>query len=128
MSFLSAVSLIFSVCSPKSLSFTSGQQQKSSAGDREGREAEAEPRKAQDCRMYHMLPRHSVCQCPSHHLKNTNDTPSFFTLDYYHSNTLFCITVWWRKAVSANHQVIPSPRQTYITMLLKLCIYTIMAA
>lgn len=40
MSFLSAVSLRFSVCSPHSLLLTSGRQQESDAGDRKRREAE----------------------------------------------------------------------------------------
>lgn len=66
MSFLSAVSFIFSVCSPRSLSFT-GRRQKSDAGDGKGWKAETERVEpaAQDRRMDHGLPRHSACQYPS---------------------------------------------------------------
>lgn len=110
MSFLSAVSFIFSVCSPRSLSFT-GRRQKSDAGDGKGWKAEpgrAEPM-AQDRTADHGLPRHSACQCPSRR-QNAGDTPSSFTLDCYHGDALFASSV--SLAVDVDHEETSSPRQT----------------
>lgn len=105
MSFLSAVSFIFSVCSPRSLSFT-GRRQKSDAGDGKGRKAEP---MAQDRTADRGLPRHSACQCPSRR-QNAGDTPSSFTLDCYHGDALFASSV--SPAVDADHEGTSSPRQT----------------
>lgn len=45
---------------------------------------------AQDHRTHRSFPRHPACQCPFCHFKhNTTDTPSSFTLDCYHGNSLF---------------------------------------
>lgn len=109
MSFLSTVSFIFSVCSPRSLSFT-GWRQKSDAGDGKGWKAEtgrAEPM-AQGRTTDHGLPRHAVCQCPSHR----QNTPSFFALDCYHGDTLFASSVSLKRAMDIDHEVASSPRQT----------------
>lgn len=108
MSFPSAVSLRFSVCSPYSLLLTSDRQQEHDAGDRKRREAATwwAAGMAQDHGTHRPLPRHSACQCPSHHFKrSTTDTPSSFTPGCYHSNSLFSSAVSQR-TVSANHQIL----------------------
>ncbi len=63
MSFLSAVSLRFSVCSSYSLPLTSGRQQESEAGDGKRRRAETwwAAGMAQDHRTHRSLARHSAC-------------------------------------------------------------------
>lgn len=93
MSFLSAVSFIFSVCSPRSLSFT-GRRQKSHAGDGKGWKAVAgwAAPMEQNLRTDRGLPRHSACQCPARR-QNAWDTPFSFTLDCYHGDALFASTV-----------------------------------
>lgn len=91
MSFLLAVSLTFSVCSRYSLPLTPGRQQESKRETGiEGKQRLGEQQEwHRTTERYRSLPCLSACQCPSRHLKHTTDTPSSFTLDCYHGNSLF---------------------------------------
>lgn len=111
MSFLSAVSLRFSVCSPYSLPLTSGRQQESDAGDgeREGNQRLGEQREWH--RTTERIARSPAILPANVHLatrKHTTGTPPSFTLDCYHGNPLFSSAVSQRRIVSANHQITPS--------------------